>query len=145
MDEEYFKPIHFSPVEEYDPRKMDKAIVEQAVKQLRKDLNAGYNHILMARVKDKSRAREIIALYRQYPEFDPVQLHTGIAKKERQRIKSQVLSGKSKIVVCVDMLGEGFDLPELKIVYRSLYNSQVASLVPVLIWVSLRSLLILVM
>ena len=34
---------------------------------------------------------------------------------ERDDTRRKLLSGESRIVVCVDMLGEGFDLPELKI------------------------------
>ena len=53
---------------------------------------------------------------RRTGEFNPVQLHTGItSQKEREKIRRQIISGESRIVVCVDMLGEGFDLPELKI------------------------------
>jgi superfamily II DNA or RNA helicase len=43
-------------------------------------------------------------------------LHTGItSSKARDLVRRQIISKESRIVVCVDMLGEGFDLPELKI------------------------------
>src|SRR5205814_7819375 len=46
----------------------------------------------------------------------PVQLHTGIkSQRQREAIRRQIIAGESRVVVCVDMLGEGFDLPELKI------------------------------
>jgi len=35
--------------------------------------------------------------------------------RAREAIRRQIIDGTSRIVVCVDMLGEGFDLPELKI------------------------------
>jgi hypothetical protein len=70
----------------------------------------------MARVEDISRAKVVYEIYSQYPEFNPVQLHTGIKSvKRREEIRQQIISGQARIVVCVDMLGEGFDLPELKI------------------------------
>ena len=70
----------------------------------------------MARVEDVSRAKAVYEIYSQYAEFNPVQLHTGIKSVERREaIRQQIISGQSRIVVCVDMLGEGFDLPELKI------------------------------
>jgi superfamily II DNA or RNA helicase len=70
----------------------------------------------MARVATVPRAKEVFECYRGYTEFNPVQLHTGIkSKAERDEIRGQLLSGHARIVVCVDMLGEGFDLPELKI------------------------------
>jgi superfamily II DNA or RNA helicase len=112
----YFSPINFKGVRVFAKKRRDEAIAEAAVEQLREDIKT-YRHILMARVNTIDRAREVYAIYqRNYPEFNPVQIHTGIAsKKDRDSIKEKLLSGESKIVVCVDMLGEGFDLPELKI------------------------------
>jgi superfamily II DNA/RNA helicase len=70
----------------------------------------------MARVETVERAKRVFELYRGYTEFNPVQLHTGIKSVSlREAARKQILSGESRIVVCVDMLGEGFDLPELKI------------------------------
>ena len=70
----------------------------------------------MARVENVARAKAVFELYKQYPEFNPVQLHTGVKSlRQREVIRRQIITGESRIVVCVDMLGEGFDLPELKI------------------------------
>lgn len=111
----YFKKINFKPVRIFARKKRDQAIAELAVKQLREDLK-NYNHILMARVNTIERAKEVFEIYKKYEEFNPVQIHTGIkSKKERDEIREKLLTGQSRIVVCVDMLGEGFDLPELKI------------------------------
>lgn len=113
--EDYFRKINFEPIMEFEPAKVDQAIAEKAVAQLREDRKK-YDHILMARVGSVDRAKEVFAIYEQYSEFNPVQIHTGIrSKRKREEIRQQILSGESKIVVCVDMLGEGFDLPELKI------------------------------
>lgn len=113
LENGYFKKINFDPISEFDPEKSDKAIAEKAVAQLRSDPE---KHILMARVETVSRARQVFEIYKQYAEFNPVQIHTGIkTPSTRKKILADLLSGKSRIVVCVDMLGEGFDLPELKI------------------------------
>jgi superfamily II DNA or RNA helicase len=110
----YFKPIHFRRVVEFNRKRVDEAIAKAAIEQLRTDFDKG--HILMARAENVARAKEIFKLYEQYSEFKPVQLHTGIkSPRQRETIRRQVISGESRIVVCVDMLGEGFDLPELKI------------------------------
>ncbi len=114
QEQGYFKQIQFKPVIEFDPERKDLAISEAAVQQLRDDAHLG--HILMARVGNVARAAEVFKCYRDYTEFNPVQIHTGITSKaERDNIRRKLLSGESRIVVCVDMLGEGFDLPELKI------------------------------
>lgn len=116
QQEGYFKPIRFEPVVEFNRKRSDKAIATKAVEQLRADIEEGHRHILMARVASVAQAEEVFELYKFYPEFNPVQLHTGItSSRQRDKIRRQIINGESQIVICVDMLGEGFDLPELKI------------------------------
>jgi hypothetical protein len=111
--EGYFTSINFVNVIEFDPRRADNAIAAAAVAQLRADFEKG--HILMARVETVSRAETVFRIYERYPEFNPVRLHTGMSSKTREEARAKILQKQSRIVVCVDMLGEGFDLPELKI------------------------------
>jgi superfamily II DNA or RNA helicase len=111
--EGYFRPIRFESVLAFDPTRADEAIVTKAIERLREDFHLG--HVLMARVDSITRAHAVFALYEQYQEFHPIQLHTGIGKRAREEGRRKILSGESRIVVCVDMLGEGFDLPTLKI------------------------------
>ena len=114
QQEGYFKPIRFRPVVEFNRKRSDAAIAKKAIEQLRADLDKG--HILMARVDSVARAKEVFEHYNKHPQFNPVQLHTGIkSARQRDAIRRKIISGESRIVVCVDMLGEGFDLPELKI------------------------------
>lgn len=94
----------------------DRALAAAAIEQLRQDLDAGLDHLLMARVSSVSRAREIIDIYEELaPDLWPVRLDTGIAESVRTKRRGALIAGDSKIVVCVNMLGEGFDLPQLKI------------------------------
>lgn len=111
--EGYFKPIKFLSVIEFDPNRSDEAIAAAAIAQLRDDYDKG--HILMARVETVRHAEKVFEIYARHPEFNPVQLHTGVPGKAREAARQKVLSKDARIVVCVDMLGEGFDLPELKI------------------------------
>jgi len=109
----YYKKINFLPIREYDKDTADKKIAKKAVEQLRKDIAEGYNHIIMARCITKDRAKKVFEYYSEYEDLKPILVYTGIAglKDRIEAIKSKV----HKIVVCVNMLGEGFDLPELKI------------------------------
>jgi superfamily II DNA or RNA helicase len=109
----FFKQILFTPVIEFDPDLADLAIATEAIARLKADLHRG--HILMARAGTVRRAKEIFEIYKAFPQYNPVELHTGVAPTPRKAAREQVISGHSRIVVCVDMLGEGFDLPELKI------------------------------
>ena len=114
LEEKYFLPIRFEPVVEFDERRADAEIAARAVAQLRADCEQ-YDHILMARVDSIQRARDVHAIYAQYAEFSPVQIHTGMSDPEQARVRRMILARETRIIVCVDMLGEGFDLPELKI------------------------------
>jgi superfamily II DNA or RNA helicase len=113
QEEGYFKPINFVNVIEFDPNRADEAIAVAAIAQLNQDYDKG--HILMARVETVRRAEQVYRIYERNPEFNPVQLHTGISGKAREQARRKILRKEARIIVCVDMLGEGFDLPELKI------------------------------
>lgn len=109
----YFKPINFLPIREYDLKKGDQLIAEKAVERLREDLQNGYNHILMARCVNKVRAEEIFNYYKEYEDLNPILIHSSVNGKND--ILKKIVDGEHKIIVAVNMLGEGFDLPQLKI------------------------------
>lgn len=109
----YFTEIEFLPIKEYDLKLGDKRIAEVAVERLRKDIAEGFPHILMARCADKKRAEEIFEIYKQYEDLKPVVIHSTIESKKEKY--NSIVARQHQIIVCVDMLGEGFDLPELKI------------------------------
>lgn len=109
----YFTKINFIPVREYDIDKADKMIAEVAVQQLRTDLMNGHNHILMARCATKERAVSIFNLYCSHKDLNPVVIYSNSPNKKETYQK--IINKETRIIVCVDMLGEGFDLPELKI------------------------------
>ena len=113
QEEGYFKQIDFLPIRVYDPEESDIRIAEMAVQKLREDIADGYPHILMARCRDKKRADKIFQLYEVHDDLSPVVIHTGV--KGRNTVLKAIKNKEHKIIVCVDMLGEGFDLPELKI------------------------------
>ena len=113
----YFKPIDFFPIQEFDERKSDEEIAKIAIKQLEKDfLENEYEHVLLARANTRKRADELYEkIYSKYKLYNPVVIHGGIPPVKRNKYLQQVKDGKSKIVVCVDMFGEGIDIPTLKI------------------------------
>ncbi|QPQ35782.1 DEAD/DEAH box helicase [Lysinibacillus sp. JNUCC-52] len=112
----YFKPIDFYPIQEFDERKSDEEIAKVAIQHLVEDVEQGYEHVLLARAKTQKRADELYEnIYSQYKKYNPVVIHTGIPAAKRNEYLKQVKNGNSKIVVCVDMFGEGIDIPTLKI------------------------------
>jgi Helicase conserved C-terminal domain len=116
QEEGYFRKINFAPVAEYDNDAADLRIVRKAIDRLSTDLEAGHDHVLMARVDTIKRAEDVAKLYRQEgSRFNPVIIHSGQSAGVRRDLLAQLHSRQSRIVVCVDMFGEGFDFPELKV------------------------------
>lgn len=114
--EGYFKPITFRPVDEIDRGEADIEIACTALDQLEADLSAGHPHLVMARTSDTARAAEVLKIYQGLAaQHNPVLIHHKTPTAERREALRRLRAGESRIVVCVDMLGEGFDLPELKI------------------------------
>lgn len=110
----YFAPIAYhSVVDLADP---DRAVATAAVAQLRADIDSNLDHLLMARVSSVDRAKEVIKLYEEIaPDLRPVRIDTGLAMSSRQKRRDALFERQSRILVCVNMLGEGFDLPALKV------------------------------
>src|SRR3546814_6944670 len=69
----------------------------------------------MARVDSRHRAERIYELYRSLGRYEVIMIHSGMRAPLVHAEKQKLFDGAARIVVCVDMLGEGFDLPELKI------------------------------
>ena len=113
QEQGYFKKIDFIPVREYDSEKADSLIAEKAIERLRLDIENGYNHILMARCSTKDRAKTIYKIYENQPDLNPILIHSETLDKKT--VLQNIVLKKHKIIVAVDMLGEGFDLPELKV------------------------------
>ncbi len=77
-----------------------------ALAKLRRDLDAGLNHLLMARCSSIARATFVERLYQQLaPELRPILIHSKISDTEARL--ADLRSGTSRVVICVDMLGEG--------------------------------------
>ena len=115
QEQGYFKPVRFVEVFEPDDEQSDRKIADAAVARLREDIAAGNNHVLMARAATIERAREIYeTIYAQrFGDLNPVLIHSKSAGKAAAL--SRIRNGEHQIVVCVDMFGEGFDLPTLKV------------------------------
>lgn len=115
QEEGYFKKIDFIKLHQYGNQiEKDKEIAETAIKKLRID-KAKFPHILLARVGTTKRANEVFDVYKLYDEFRVVKIHSQLPSKEKTEIYNKIINKEIDVIICVDMLGEGFDLPELKI------------------------------
>ncbi len=95
---------------------VDRDIARAAVEQLREDLDAGLDHILMARVQSISRADALVGIYEDLAaDLGPRRIDSKLSATRQRDARSALDDRSCRIVICVDMLGEGFDLPALKI------------------------------
>ncbi len=114
--EGYFRPIDFLSVRQYRSDRADEEIARAAVEQLEQDLKRGLNHVVMARTSSIARAEKVHEIYRRVTTaHNPLLVHSEMSSREKREALRKFRGGESRIVVCVNMLGEGFDLPELKI------------------------------
>lgn len=94
----------------------DRELASAAVQQLRDDLADGRDHILMARVQTIPRADTLLDLYEELAaDLKPLRIDSKLARSKQRDAKARLEERTSRIVVCVDMLGEGFDMPSLKV------------------------------
>ncbi len=116
QEEKFFKPINFIPIQGIDASDTDEKIIDELGKSLSKDKNNGFEHLAMARASDINRATYLHKKYKEkFPEHSPLLLNSRLPPAEREVAIKKLKAKESRIVVCVDMLGEGFDLPDLKI------------------------------
>ncbi len=112
----YFKTVNLNPIEEYYEDKADRAIAEEAIGLLRKDMDTGRDHLMMARVSSKTRANGLLGLYRELAaDLQPIVVHSDFSQARNKQCLEQLHARQSRIVICVDMLGEVYDLPNLKV------------------------------
>jgi superfamily II DNA or RNA helicase len=111
-----FTAINYEPVFETRQDRADLAIARRLGETLKRDEDAGFTHLAMARTDTIERAEALLDLYRsELGHYPSALVHSKMKPTEKARVIEALKEGKVRIIVCVDMLGEGFDLPRLKI------------------------------
>jgi superfamily II DNA or RNA helicase len=108
-----FGEIEYIPIDEA-PNK-DSLIAKKAERVFFADRQLGYDHFLMVRTNTKDKAKELENLYSLETSLVLKRIDSSMSsntiKKYIDELKGKALDG----IICVDMLGEGFDFPNLKI------------------------------
>lgn len=108
-----FGEIEYIPIDEA-PNK-DYLIAKRAEHVFCADRELGYDHYIMVRTNSKEKAKELEKLYLQETELSLKRIDSSMSnstiKKCIEDLRNKSLDG----IICVDMLGEGFDFPNLKI------------------------------
>ncbi|RUL62030.1 DEAD/DEAH box helicase [Dyella dinghuensis] len=117
VDEGAFQPVafHAAPVQNtLDNDHVDRVIAETAVAQLRADTQAGYDHRLFVRASSINAARLLVPVYRSLG-VEVEAVDSKLSKRRQEDCERRLISGELQGIVCVDMFGEGYDFPKLKV------------------------------
>lgn len=115
--EGYFQKINFMPIVEFDDEKGDSEIAKAAIHKLQEDINKGYKHTVLVRTDNVKRAEKLYndIYLKMFKVYNPVLILGKMPDKEKKEKMDKLKNGESKVVVCVDIFGEGIDIPSLKI------------------------------
>jgi superfamily II DNA or RNA helicase len=114
QEQGYFSRINYTSVIDFND--IDRSVATAAIAQLRKDIEAGHDHIMMARAETIPRVQELLPLYQELaPDLNPVIINSRMSKRNQKASHAALADRSSRIVICVNMLGEGFDFPSLKV------------------------------
>jgi DNA repair protein RadD len=102
----------------------NKSVVDASLQQLHKVRELGTPRQLIAVACSIRHANQVAALYRAH-DLNVEVLHSDLADEERARVEASLRSGLTDVIVQVNILGEGYDLPTLSVAavfrpYRSL-------------------------
>jgi len=110
-----FSKISLVTVDERHPRMKDKAIADAAIDRLNEDRAKGWTrHRVMVRANNLIHAEQLYSAYHEWFPSERIALVHSKTKNKKSIIQG-IRDGAYDIVVCVDMLKEGFDYPDLKI------------------------------
>lgn len=110
-----FGKIEYVAVENVSAAENDRAIARTAAEIIAQDREGGFDHFLMVRTDSKVRAKELADVYAAETTLKLARVDSGLTLKHVTKtieaLKKKELDG----IIAVDMLGEGFDFPNLKI------------------------------
>ena len=108
-----FGEITYIPVQEAPDK--DKLIAIEAERVLLNDRGQGLDHYLMVRTDTKAKAKSLELIYQDNTNLNLKRIDSSTTyntvKRTIEHLKAKEIDG----IICVDMLGEGFDFPNLKI------------------------------
>ena len=111
-----FGRIRYRAVERRgDQRAHDIAVAIATRDQFQEDRAAGLDHLVMVRTDRKRRAHELAALYAEHTALRLAPLDSDHSLRHAKTVIRRLRAGSLDGIITVNMLGEGVDLPRLKI------------------------------
>lgn len=93
----------------------DEAIARKTQETFDADRASGLDHYVMVRTDRKTRADQLAELYRRNTHLRLSVVHSGQSHRAVKRVLEDMENGALDGVICVNMMGEGFNFPKLKI------------------------------
>jgi superfamily II DNA or RNA helicase len=110
-----FGDIRFNPVISNQGEPGDVAIARAAERQVRADRDTGLQHRLMVRTDSRKRAAELVDVYARNAGLRLRVITGDKSLTYVKRVIRQLVANELDGIICVNMLGEGFNFPMLKI------------------------------
>lgn len=107
--------INYIPVPQLPGRSSDISIAIRAEQVFNEDRQAGFEHSLMVRTDGLARANQLDAIYKEFTNLRLRIIHSGYSYKHIKTAIKELKRRDLDGIICVNMLGEGFDFPNLKI------------------------------
>ena len=107
-----FGPIAYVQVNPHQGESPDEAIARTTTEVFQADRAAGLMHSVMVRTDRKSRADQLAGVYSRITPLRLKVVHSGFSNKTVKAILAQLDSNELNGVICVNMMGEGFNFPD---------------------------------
>lgn len=108
-----FGEITYIPIQEAPDK--DILIAKEAERVFLNDREQGYIHYIMVRTDKKEKAKKLEELYTKVTKLKLKRIDSSTTYKSVQKTIDDLKRGTIDGIICVNMLGEGFDFPNLKI------------------------------
>lgn len=110
-----FGQVVYHAVRSGDGEAPDVAVARDAETVLAADREAGLAHRLIVRTDTKVRAEALRRVYEDATNLRLQLIHSGHSSRHVRSVIRKLEAGDLDGLICVDMLGEGFDFPHLKV------------------------------
>ena len=124
-EEGVFGEIQYIPVTEAEDN--DIAIATIAEEVLVNDRNIGYEHFLMIRTDTKENAKKLENIYNEHTSLKVKRIDSSLSNRNIRTTLDNLKTRELDGIICVDMLGEGYDFPNLKIAAVHVPHKSLAS------------------